>query len=296
MSLITIFIILLMGFLIFSCNIRKDDILLLRKDFNLTSKIEVPIKSGYITTGTYNGDTIYSGNIPILIDVPLVDTRVYQGLEWHYSLPTQQRTKDYYDITTSGVYLFEDIINGDNDYNDFVCHVKTRLITGIKDINGVWYDSSIDYIQLSEQVITPIALGNILPLRFGFELLNGDTPLYEYTLFADIRKDAFRNTQGYLNTLIPFDTQNYKLYAPYWQKYNMDVQYQDLRFNYYIEVNGIKHYAANSKESLKKQDSLPYGLFIPNVTSFNYPPEKMSIYDCYPNFSKWTQGLINYPF
>lgn len=273
------------------------------KKFVFTEDFEVPVKEGCITTVTYNGEVLYEGNVAVTIQVPKTDvsTRSDSGLEWHFTgAEGGNSTSYYYSIMKSGVLLFEDMTDGDNDYNDFVCRVEWQFAVNL---NGA---GNITTLELAKLGVYPLAMGNMLPLSFGFEVVNtaNNTLIDDIVLYSDVRNEAFDGTKGFINTdkELPAFALGNRNYFPYGghtgssKTYKPSIRYTEFTYNFYIAVNGVKRYTADSSKALLTDSKTPFGIYIPNVQSFKYPIEKTSIYEAYPNFKKWLEGQNVAPF
>ena len=172
--------------------------------YKLTEPVSAVVVKDSISIATYNGDTIYVGNVQTYIDVPKVNSpssrTVYTGLEWHF-IPNVSGNY-YYQKTFKGVAMFEDVPNGDCDYNDFVCKIGYQVDVDV-DGNGYININNSNGLKISITGIYPIALGNTIPLKFGIEVVNlsNNSYLMDQILYEDIRRDAFRNEEGFLNTI-----------------------------------------------------------------------------------------------
>ncbi len=276
------------------------------KKFVFTEDFEVPVKEGYITTVTYNGEVLYQGNVAVTIQVPKTDvlagTRA-SGLEWHFDGAEGAPDGNKFGFTTwkNGLLLFEDMTNGDNDYNDFVCFVKTQFR-----VDMAYGDKRITNFHLADLEVFPMALGNTLPISLGFEIINtaNNTPIDNIILYKDVRANAFGGKTGFINTDASLPKVTDLSSSSFSKNYSLSVignmQPDQFTFNYYIVVNGEKRYVADSSKALLMDNNTPYGLFIPlnfdERSTFKYPIEKKSIYEAYPNFGKWVEGENVEPF
>lgn len=272
------------------------------ENYKFTRAFEVPVEDGMTTVVTYNGETIYEGNYPAIIQVPkfnMAETRS-SGLDWHFVVYDGDSSEKKFKKDIHGVLMFEDVVNGDNDYNDFVCHIE------LKNIMGDITNGKLTHLQLPNIKIDPQAMGNLLPLKFGMEIVNKSTDhlIDDIIFYQDIRGECFEGKDGFINTSEVIvkgkDSSNRpKSAKKYGEKEAIalpDMSVNDLAINFYIIVNGAKHYTAESNKALTTNKTTPYGLFIPFETSFKYPIETVSIFQAYPNFGKWLEGENTNPF
>jgi len=303
------FLFLLFTVLLMSCNNDIDlfDSANVEK-YKLTESIPAMVVDDAISILTFNGDTIYQGNVATSVEVPKTFTtsrNVYTGLEWHY-VPNETG-KYYYQKVFKGLALFEDIPNGDCDYNDFVCKIGYQIDVDV-DGNGYINTQNGCGLKLSITGMYPLAMGNTIPLQFGIEIVRLDNNEYllDELLYEDIRKEAFRNTEGFINTETKnFDTQNTNVSAIYNVLVPENLDMNGFAINIYIIANGKKHYTVNSTKAGLTQNMTPWGLYIPisdadyynpNSIGFSYPKETISFFDTYPNFKSWVNGQNIDPF
>lgn len=279
------------------------------KKYKLTESIEAQINENYISIATFNGDTIFVGNVSTMVDVPRINTshtrNVYEGLEWHF-IPNESNNWFYQKIF-KGVALFEDVPNGDCDYNDFVCKIGYQIDVDV-DYNGYVNINNSNGLKVSITGIYPLAMGNTLPIGFGFEIVNlkDNSYLIDKIIYEDIRRDAFDNVQGFINTTEPnFDPQNRNYSADYSVVFPKKLDKNGFAVNFYIKCGDKKHYMVDSSRADLTQNYTPWGLFIPisdaiyynpSEIGFRYPKEMKSIFDTYPCFSGWVNGENTNPF
>lgn len=278
------------------------------EQFKMTESVQVPIEQNYITIAIYNGDTIFKGNVDTHINIPKIKTNtrnVYEGLEWHY-IPNSTNNWFYQKIF-KGVALFEDVPNGDCDYNDFVCKIGYQIDVDV-DNNGYVNIQNANGLKVSIIGIYPLAMGNTLPIGFGFEIINlkDNSYLMDKIIYEDIRRDAFDDMQGFINTITPnFDPQNRNYSADYSVVFPEQLDKNGFAINFYILCGTKKHYMVDSTKPDLTQNYTPWGLYIPirdseyynpNVVGFRYPKEMTSIFETYPNFREWVNGEASDPF
>lgn len=286
--------------------------------FVMTEKFEVPVQEGYYTVVKLGEDTLYYGNVATIIDVPkfVSTTRAVDDLKWYYVVerPAGVEPDDwYYKVCRYGLLVFEDMLQGDNDYNDFIC----GLIEEIQfDRTSAGWNVGLSNIRLK-----PLAMGNTLPLKFGVEFrdVSTGTIFLDQLITDNVRRDFFANKTGFINTtpegtLISLGELTERPFPTGAQIAQRLVDNQ-LCILWYIEADGMKRYVADAYSNLLTQDILgesmlmqnrvPFGLFIPqcsieqwgwNGISFRWPLEKKSIFTVYPNFSKWVNGEVDNPF
>lgn len=306
MKKILVILILTMNFI--SCQKEVD---LYNPDvsqYKLTKSFIVPIKDGNNTIVMYNGDTLYVGNVSVSIEIPktsLISTKsIDNKLEWHFIPNNNDIGTWHYQINRNGILMFEDIPNGDNDYNDFICYFKEQLQVNVDGFTNLIRIDKNTGLEFSNLEIYPKAMGNSIKIGFGVEIVRVDNGemIDDILIYGDVRKEAFDNFSGYINTskeidIFPLYNRNTSYFKGKGRRYfpkNLDKN--GFAINYYILVNNDKYYTANSTKQQITKNRTPYGLYIPNVKSFNYPIEKISIFNAYPNFKKWIYGENVDPF
>lgn len=167
----------------------------------LTTTFTVPVTPGLVTVVTYNGDTLAVTDVAMTINIPKgADQTKASGLQITYedygSLPTY--------VPSSGLQkeeyalLFEDNLQGDYDYNDFVAYVNIDFLS----VKGTRY---------AIVRVKPIALGGVYSLEFGYYDAAGNQIL----LSNDVRRDYFGGKSGFINTnegsapIYPMETINH---------------------------------------------------------------------------------------
>lgn len=259
----------------------------------ITSEIfQVPVKEGYTTIVTCGDDTLAVTDRSIPIVIPK-QTGVQSKSEANSLIKI-----DYSTLKITHSYskywqavMFEDTERGDYDYNDLIFHVKNTCNT--------WKDKPY-----SEQTIEiqPIALGGTKAIKLGC-LLGPDSK--EYIISEDVRKDLFHGVKGYINTLDSIEPVRYKLAPTPVTKERFEVGDLVPTIAWFIEVDGKKYYAISGdvkyNNYMVNNENMPYGLVIYGVYNettqkwsangtFSYPKEKHSIFNAYPDFSKWING------
>ncbi|MGL4852458.1 MAG: DUF4842 domain-containing protein [Phocaeicola sp.] len=265
------------------------------ENFILTEKYQVPVKEGFVTNVMLGEDTIFVGNVSVAIDIPKYKTTSRSSGTITTYTPDNGNDK-FYHATAEGTLIFEDLDNGDNDYNDFVCHIKNTMRANIKP-NSIF----VQNMKFESFDVTPKALGNILPIAFGYEIVRTDLNeiIADVLIFEDIRQEAFGGKEGFINTETDKEFVETKLFHNKFdhRAYTPDNLHTDhIHVNYFIKVGDKKRYSANTHNQQLTLNNTPYGLFIPNTNSFLYPQEKVTITQAYPNFEAWSKGAQTNPF
>ncbi|MDL2277091.1 LruC domain-containing protein [Parabacteroides sp. OttesenSCG-928-G07] len=287
------------------------------KAYSLTNQYDVVVKEGYNTLVMIGEDTVYYGNLPALVDIPkTVETKSSNVMEVLYVPKTDDINFGY--ISQWGMLLFEDVPQGDCDYNDLVVEF-TATVGSRKDtwVNGKPNPGNLYHLQF-DGYVTAVAKGGGLPLQFGFEIreIESGTVVYEKILTGNVGNDFFPGTTGFINTYkdFPFvlgeklnfrDTEILK-------EINGSIGY-----NWFIVVNGQRYYTSGAYSFLKDKSGLKYdeliltngrptGLLVPNVNRnilipgtknfFRWPIENQAIWNAYPQFNNWVDGKTNNPF
>jgi len=243
-----------------------------------------PIREGYRTIITANGDTICSAVAAVPYFLPKGTTEKIEYVPF---------TKGYQNDGISQVdnqfhLCFEDTKNGDNDYNDFACYMSLHR-THVNP-NGVPHCTL-------EMCIQPVAYGaGIQNLKFGVKLSNGAI----YILADNIRNTYFPGTTGFVNVLAsqmesPYQTNDINHIKHY--KFQIDGS-NDVRVNPFIINGSDTIYVALHQHSLEgitysdmvSSKGYPYGIAIINSDNFRHAIEKIPISTIYYNFTRWING------
>lgn len=251
----------------------------------------LPIREGYTTIAKLDGEVIAQSSD----SVPYFHPKFGQ-ITFEY-VPTTKEFSPHQSVAYMSMILsFEDLTDGDDDYNDFVC--KLDVTYTYKDKNY------IDSIQLK---VTPMANGGSLQLGFAIKCPNN----YIKTFTNNVSQDFF-NGASYTNT-----QSNQPLYTnvtplSYTVKYKTGFA-GTLRINAadaydidpYIIVGGREVHVVLTKplssvlyNEYVNTQGRPYGLAIPPKTNsiyYRYPMEKINIRTAYPNaFQNWLDGNATY--
>lgn len=124
----------------------------IKSEFELTEALSVPLKEGFITKVTQNGDVIALSDRAMLVYAEKSGSVQTEFISYA-DMPEFQKETGISE--SNSVLMFEDSYNGDYDYNDVVLYVKHRL----KQIKGVRY---------FDVYVKPIALGSTKRLVFGY--------------------------------------------------------------------------------------------------------------------------------
>lgn len=255
-------------------------------DFKMTKSYEVIVPAGKVKEVYIEDELVFSGAGSLTIEVPQTFTATRSMSEYEFDDADKGNSGWTYALKR-GMLLFEDITDGDNDYNDFVCNISEKLeLKFDKDkiyFDNVKYNVSID----------PIAMGNILPLQFGVELIINGALEKDIILADDVRTLFFDGVDGYLNTVkgeaavkgTKQELKDYKANGSF--KNNSFVQ-----TNYYIVVNGEKRYTCDSHKAVLTDNGVPFGLYVPFTMTkgFKYAQEFESFFEAYPNFMEWVKS------
>lgn len=249
----------------------------------MTEIMEVPIKEGYTTYVTYGEDTLAVANEPISILIPKqskVSTKASSDNEIKIDFGTLQNIPSYSNYWQA--VMFEDTEDGDYDYNDLIIHVKNKG-------SNIW--NSDDIKQTIE--IQPIALGSQKIIKLGC-LLGSEA--IEVIFSNDVRRDLFQGVQGFINTENEATPIRYKLSPTSISNYQVKTVNALATIAWFIEVDGKRYYAITPDDNYKDYNMLnpkgmPYGLItMSHNGTFDYPQEKTTIFEVYPDFKAWYNG------
>lgn len=259
-------------------------------DFKMTESYDVVVEEGTAKQVLVNGEVVYDGDMSLTIEIPKVGLATRSGGVQEI-VTTASGSDKKTQIYKKGVLFFEDITDGDNDYNDLVCYID-EMIELKKNENMPKYNVEV----------TPLAMGNQLVLQLGVDLVvNGE--VWKSFLLKENKdlKELFygKGAKGYINTVngeahligTSFDDKNNKANGTVKEKSKIET-------NYYIIVEGsdIKRYACDSSNAELTNNKVPFGMFVPGVETFKYAQEFKSFFEAYPNFMNWVDGAKADPF
>jgi len=139
----------------------------------------LPIQEGLTTIAYYNGDIIAESNVEIPYFYPKNGEVTFE-----YTTTTKDSEDPFSAMST--ILCFEDLENGDDDYNDFICKMDVKYI----------YSPNGKYINNIELKVLPIAQGGSLDLGF-----NISCPLAKNASFTtNVRQDFFDGITTFVNT------------------------------------------------------------------------------------------------
>src|SRR5574344_823507 len=277
--------------------------------FITSESFAIPVKDGFVTIVKLGSDTLAVANKPMRILIP-------KGIEQTKSQFVSNigveyvPTKEYKNEVGQNVnwcefnqlVCFEDTVEGDYDYNDFVFRVKYGFAM---DAYGFYFGFCIQ----------PIALGSSKYFDLGCIVYEDDAVVYDGLVTGGGCRNSFFNDQkGFINTSVSKQinqTINGKIAS--WHEFDehtslrwgmslFDVL-QPVRVEWYIQLqDGTKLFALSTKyvdQSFDK-NHLPYGLITTNTGRvykyqgqpvgkdwFDYPVENTSIKNVYPMLWEW---------
>lgn len=95
-------------------------------DFKMTQTYEVNVAEGKAKKVYVDGELVFSGNGSLTIEVPKTAI-VTRSLNEYELEDADQGNSGWTYAYKRGLLLFEDVTDGDNDYNDFVCNIEEQL-------------------------------------------------------------------------------------------------------------------------------------------------------------------------
>lgn len=312
--------------LLFAACVDKDDAVTSSSDRQkisiensiTTTEYTIPTQSGQFTiVYTADGMLVAIDSVPNTIMVPSgveLKTAYAPANEVNQVLNTLNinqatgESNNYF--TGNSVYTlwqtiaFEDMLVGDNDYNDLVIHCKYQT-------------NNAKQIRIG---IEPVALGSSLRIGLGCDIYKGNTFIKEIMVTDNCRRDLFYGNVGYLNTQT-FNFGNTETNGHLMSKVVKYAFTNDelnnsgaISVNWFINVYDVTgttiqhrfnalstHYIDNNMLDANKN---PYGIISThtgkrdadygintNVNSghdwLNYPKEKEKIYEVYPSWNSW---------
>jgi hypothetical protein len=282
--------------------------------FLTSESFAVPVKAGFVSIVKLGDDTIAVATKPMNIMIPKGKEQTKAqfasniGVEYvptdEYQNKVGTLNVNWYEFNQ--LVCFEDTIDGDYDYNDFVFRAKYGFSM---DAYGFYFGFCIQ----------PIALGSSKYFDLGCIVYYNDGPIYDDILTSNgCRKEFFNGQTGFINTSLSRQinqTINGKVASLHefdehtslrWGMSMFDTL-QPIRVEWYIKLqDGTKLFALSTKyvdQSFDK-DHLPYGLVISETGkylgsssptfAFDYPVESVSIREVYPELWNWLNGKRAY--
>lgn len=254
----------------------------------------LPVKEGFTTIAKLDGEIIAQASEAIPYFHPK-----FGEVSFEYVPITKGNTPAPL-ASMSMLLCFEDLTNGDDDYNDFICKMDIT-----------YYFQNHNKIDRIELKVLPIAHGGSLQLGFAVNCPKNQT----INFTNNIAIDFFNNAALSSNTEL-----NEELYTNL-STYTQEINYQHVPGNLnisdasayeidpYITVNGRQiHIVLTNVLSNVNYDQYvngqgrPYGIAVPPKTNYNgvikyfrYPMEKKNIRTAYPNaFQNWLDGYASY--
>lgn len=279
------------------------------------------LKEGQITEVKLNGEVLYRGNMPTVIDIPKYAsaTRGSEDLVVDFYVPEPEDEVDFYSSERKGILMFEDFPTGDNDYNDLVCEVIEFMT--IESVRGKADTYTLD---LDGTKFKALAAGNWIPLQFGFEIRDSKTgELIKEVIYAkNIKEESFGVGEGFVNTVNPNNNpkkiEGLTIDFPGFTSSRIEAievtTTNPLCFSWFIiDHDGTKFYTVDSSKFLKGNiyaeyavdyngvmtaKGVPYGIFVPGVTNrnFKWAAEGIALWDAYPALGDWFTGKDVNPF
>lgn len=266
---------------------------------NLSEEIVPEFKEGFNTLYMMGEDTVFYGNMHIVMATVPVEVKT-KALNPPVFIPNNKGI-EFSNSKREGILMFEDIIDGDFDYNDFILDFKEDLKVSKKDGR---YE-----VKIAGSNLKPLAMGNMIPLSFGFEIRDSKTKelLRDEVVFHDVRQECFGGRQGFINTVKGEASVNVKTLHTEDKVFYFDSLENPIALAWYIIANGEKHYTVDAAlilggdvdyVSLANEAGYPYGIFYPinNTSQFRYMEERSQIWESYPNFKRWVAGQDVAPF
>lgn len=241
---------------------------------------EVPIKPGYTTVVTLDGEQLAVTRAPLTISVPVRAATRSGGLEVSYS------NEDIFGEFATASYWhylsFEDTPEGDCDYNDIVlhCRVKSEM---------AWNPAGPRLCRHTVSV-QPVALGGSVTVGFGFLYQDESGAVREHVVTDNIRRDLFDGIPSFpINTDLSKPTKKVSnILKPVFECSTSQTKFPVVWF---IISNGKYLYAATTNFDADKnlnminKDRVPYGFAL--TKKWCWPVENCNIREAYPHFDEW---------
>jgi hypothetical protein len=288
-----IILLIVIPFFLFSCVDKpKDEEKYELQNITSFEIKNLPITEGYTTIARLDGEIIAKSSDSIPYFHPKFGQVTFEYVP--ISKPPHPEPTSY--SYMSMILSFEDLTDGDDDYNDYVCKL---------DVTYIYKDNNyIDSIQLK---VSPMANGGTLQLGFAIKCPNNYIKTFTNNVSQDFFNGAsYTNTQSnqplYTNVTTQSFTVKYKpgfagtLRVDAADAYDIDP---------YIIVGGREVHVVLTKplSSVLYNEYVstlgrPYGLAIPPKNGsiyYRYPLEKKNIRTAYPNaFQSWLDGNSTY--
>ncbi|MBQ4279282.1 MAG: LruC domain-containing protein [Rikenellaceae bacterium] len=242
----------------------------------------VPVRAGQTSIVTLGADTLAVTAEAATISVPR-----YAALAG--DIRVTYTDADIYDNFASFTYWqyvsFEDSRKADYDYNDLVIHGRIFSEQNKSKEGGKF---------IHKVAVQPVALGGSVRISLGilYKKDKKSPEISEVILAADVRATLFNG-----NPLFPINTDPGKevkkvseVLTTLFTTTTDDPQFPVVWF---IEAGGQRFYAATTNFGSDKncemlsEDGLPYGISL--TQKWDYPQEKVHIWDAYPNFNNWVK-------
>lgn len=275
--------------------LSQEEVKAIIAKYNFFETMEVPAQTGKLTvvTDDETGDTLMISRADALLE-----KSKFSNVSVNYIDDIATRAANDDDVylqpevmtVNNKVYqvMFEDVVDGDNDYNDVVLYIRSNNHENFKKQHRV------------SLTINPIAMGgSIDPISFGVVLPDGQ----EFKI-DDVRQTIFKGEQGFINTgreISEIKINNSSNTRYDWLKhqvFEVGSEDENIGVKFFIEVNGKRKYAAyggvdaayNNDEDIAylKKDQTPYGIVLSKLTRIPY--ENVSIYEAFPMFRDWIDG------
>lgn len=242
---------------------------------------EVPVRDGFTTVVTLDGEQLAVTRRPITISVPAYALKTRAGqLDVSYS--DEDIFGEFGHVSYWNYLSFEDTRNGDYDYNDVVLHC--RVVSDVP-----WYYTGTEPCKHTVSV-QPVALGGSATVGFGFLYRDASGDVREFIVTDDIRRDLFFGNRSF-----PINTDLSKPTKKVSNKLEPVFEYSTGRATFpvvwFVQNGTDRLYAATTnfdadrKFNMISEDGMPYGIAM--TKKWCYPVEKCNIRKAYPGFDEW---------
>lgn len=248
------------------------------------TEYEVPVREGYTTSVSYNGDLLAETQRPMTILVPAAAIKSRsEGLEVRY---TKEEILNEFGLSTYWQYIsFEDTRDGDYDYNDVVLHCRV-----MSNVPYDYVDNTGNVLCTHTVSVQPVALGGTRSLALGILYQDDSGALCEQILCEDIRRDLFFGNPNFpINTDAAIPAKKVTNYLT--DFLTCKTHEKIFRVVWFLQAGSDRLYAAttnfgvNGKLNMISADGNPYGLIL--TKKWRYPVERCHIRDAYPGFGNW---------
>lgn len=247
---------------------------------NPMTEYEVPVREGFTTVVSLDGEQLAVTRRPLTISVPAYSVTRAGELDVSYS--KDDIFGEFGHVSYWNYLSFEDTRSGDYDYNDVVLHCRVK--------SDVPWNYSGKEVCKHAVSVQPVALGGTVTVGFGFLYQDDAGNIQEYIVTDNVRRDLFFGDSSF-----PINTDLSKPTKKVSNKLAPVFEYSTHRAEFpvvWFLQNGTDrlyaattNFGADKKFNMLNNEGMPYGIAL--TKKWCYPVEKCNIRKAYPNFDEW---------